>query len=389
MLLSLFVTPAQGGGMENNMPKEIKDHEAFLNEIRKGVQDALNSMSNEKGKLKIKGTDFESIVYDQLIISGIDEEQITHSPRKFPDFIINDETSGTKIGLEVKKTDESKWKVPGGSVYESLRNQIEETYVLMARLGGTPEARLRKYEECLADLKVTHSPRFQLDLELPAGEDYLTKHNAQDLLNLSEGAELNRRIRELLRTDKNTWYCEDTVAAFSDLSSEEKEKYFIDGVVLFPEVVGKDYSNFAPWLIYKCLVWCKNVRDVFSAGGTSLYEDIYISAIMNRIIVNSKKIVYRISEMSESELRDHWSLDEPNCDLKKRIDTWIFLIKKQIKVSSAVVKKNRSTFFKRKQDNTIRKVVVNKYMSYLEKQMHDIRIEMEESQNDSICESDA
>ena len=36
-------------------------------------------------------------------------DKIYHSPQKFTDFIITDDT-GDKIGLEVKKTDSAKWE---------------------------------------------------------------------------------------------------------------------------------------------------------------------------------------------------------------------------------------------------------------------------------------
>lgn len=49
--------------------------------------------------------------------------------------------------------------------------------------------------------------------------------------------------------------------SFSDLKKDEKEKYFVDGVVLFPEVIGGNYSNFAPWMTYKCLVSDDEVTD--------------------------------------------------------------------------------------------------------------------------------
>lgn len=75
-----------------------------------------------------------------------------------------------------------------------------------------------------------------------------------DWLELPKGRELNRRIRELLRTDKDTWYTEDTIESFSELTSTEKISFFVDGVVLFPEVTGRDYSDFGPWMIYKCLI---------------------------------------------------------------------------------------------------------------------------------------
>ncbi len=316
----------------------IAYYQNILIQVTDKVQDKLNVM-HKKGDIKITGTGFEDIVYESLLETGLSKEQIQHSPQKFPDFVIFDIESGKKVGLEVKKTDSNKWKVPGGSVFESLRNETEETYVLMGKLGGVPETRLRKYQACIEDLTVTHSPRFQLNLDLDEGEDYLTKNDAQDLLNLSEGDELNRRIRELLRTSRSTWYSEQNVTAYSELSQEEKEKYLNDGVALFPEVVGRDYTKFTPWMVYKCLIWCGNVRDIFSAGGTVLRNGMYISAVMNRILTNTNKIFARIATMTKEEQIKYWGKYEERTI--ERIDIWIDLINKNLKFSTKLVNKNK------------------------------------------------
>ena len=223
--------------------------------ITKDIEDKLqNEKVGDKEVKKMTGTDFEKVVYDSLIEAGFEKEEITHSTQKFPDFILEDLEDGDKIGVEVKKTDSSRWEVIGGSVYESLKNEIEDTYVLMAKLGGEkPEVRLKKYEECIADLKVTHSPRFYLNLDLEEGEDYLTQNDAKDLLELS-GDELNKKIRKLLRTQKSTWWSEGETVAFADLSQEEKGIYLNEGIALFPEVFKGDYSKFTPWLVYSCFV---------------------------------------------------------------------------------------------------------------------------------------
>ena len=95
---------------------------------------------------------------------------------------------------------------------------------MMAKLGGDkPEVRLRRYEECIADLKVTHSPRFYLNMDLEEGEDYLTRNDAKDLLELS-GDDLNRKIRKLLRTEKSTWWSEGETTAFFGFV-KRREKY--------------------------------------------------------------------------------------------------------------------------------------------------------------------
>ena len=342
----------------------MRSYEKLLDTVTKNVQNRITEISNTK----IKGTDFEKIVYDEILKAGVREEAITHSAQRFPDFVIEDDS--IKIGVEVKKTDADKWDVPGGSVYESLRNSIE-TFVLMGKFGGVPEARLRKYEECISDLKVTHSPRFHLKMDIAAGEDYLTRNNASDLLDLPKGKELNRRIRELLRTDKDTWYNDETVESFADLTQEEKLDFFVDGVVLFPEVTGGDYSNFAPWMTYKCLIWCSNIRDVFSAGGTKDLADMRVSAVMARILERTDLIVRRISKMSDLEIKKHWGIEE-KMSLDDRVKKWMNLIHGHISVSSKLIDRNRKNYpdlLKGKWKINYPSIIRDRFMTELEDKM--------------------
>lgn len=311
--------------------------------ISKDIEEKLQSEEvTDKDVKKITGTDFENIVYDSLIEAGFEKDEITHSTQKFPDFIIEDTIDGDKLGVEVKKTDTSKWEVLGGSVYESLKNDIEDTYVLMAKMGGDkPEVRLRRYEECIADLKVTHSPRFYLNLDLEKGEDYLTKNDAKDLLELS-GDELNKKIRQLLRTQKSTWWSEGETIAYADLTKEEKDSYLNEGIALFPEVYNSNYQKFTPWLVYSCFVWCGHVRDIFSAGGNVFNEElhIYISAIMNRTLENVESIKQRIIEMTEEEQLKFWGIATSNVD--ERLDNWLKLVEDNLKCSPNLIKNNKT-----------------------------------------------
>lgn len=313
-----------------------------LYSVTKNMEDKLqNDKIGDTNVKKMTGTDFENMIYDSLIEAGFHEEEISHSTQKFPDFILEDLEDGDKIGVEVKKTDAARWEVIGGSIYESLKNDIEDTYVLMAKMGGAkPEVRLRRYEECIADLKVTHSPRFYLNMDLKEGEDYLTKNDAKDLLELS-GDELNRKIRKLLRTKKSTWWSEGDTVAFSDLPKEEKGVYLNEGIALFPEVFKGDYHNFTPWLVYSCLVWCGNVRDIFSAGGNKLIEDsgIYVSAVMNRALENSESIKQRIIDMTEEEMQKFWRKNTD--DINERLDIWLKLVEDNLKVSTDLIANNR------------------------------------------------
>lgn len=347
--------------------KRLLEYIEKLYEVSWKIEEKLQTgeIGDKDGK-KLSGTDFEAIVYDGLLEVGFKKDEITHSSQKFPDFIIEDTEDGDKIGIEVKKTDGAKWEVIGGSIYESLKNDIEDTYVLMAKLGGNkPEVRLRKYEECIADLKVTHSPRFYLNLDLKEGEDYLTKNDANDLLELS-GDELNKKIRQLLRSQKSTWWSEGETIAFGDLAKEEKGSYLNEGIALFPEVFNSNYQKFTPWLVYSCFVWCGNVRDIFSAGG-NVFDDelqIYISAIMNRALENSESIKRRIIEMTEEEQLKFWGIATDNID--ERLDNWLELVSANLKCSSDLIKNNKTlSCYEHDSDESIRISVRNAFMSRL------------------------
>lgn len=311
--------------------------------VSKDIEEKLQTGdTGTRNANKLSGTDLENIVYDSLLEAGFEKELITHSTQKFPDFIIEDADDGDKIGVEVKKTDAAKWEVIGGSIYESLKNDIDDTYVLMAKLGGEkPEVRLKKYEECIADLKVTHSPRFYLNLALEKGEDYLTKNDAKDLLTLS-GDALNRKIRQLLRTQKSTWWSEGETISFADLTKEEKSTYLNEGIALFPEVFKGNYQKFTPWLVYSCFVWCGNVRDIFSAGGNIWNEElhIYVSAIMHRTLESIESISERILEMTEEEQRKFWGKIAGNATERKEI--WLDLVEQHLRLSSDLIKNNRT-----------------------------------------------
>lgn len=331
------------------------------------IESKLQSVKNgDKSANKITGTDFEDVVYNSLLEAGFEKEEISHSAQKFPDFILQDLNDGEKIGLEVKKTDSAKWEVIGGSIYESLKNDIEDTYVLMAKLGGDkPEVRLRKYEECIDDLKVTHSPRFYLNLDIEAGMDYLTRNDAKDLLKLS-GDELNRKIRKLLRTRKSTWWSEGETVSFADLSREEKGIYLNEGIALFPEVFKGDYRKFTPWLVYSCFVWCGNVRDIFSAGGNKYVEDmhIYVSAVMYRALQNAESIQQRIVDMTEEEQIKFWN----KCteDIDERIDNWLELVESYLKISSDLIANNKKlSLYENYKDDQICRSIKSVFMSRL------------------------
>ena len=64
----------------------------------------------------------------------------------------------------------------GNSVLESTRiPEIETIYIFFAQLLQNPHLKFRKYQECLSEVQITHSPRYMIDMELPQGESIFEK----------------------------------------------------------------------------------------------------------------------------------------------------------------------------------------------------------------------
>lgn len=343
-------------------------------EMTENLQEKMRQEAKDGKVIKSTGAEFEKRVFHELRAVGIAPENITHSPQKFPDFVISIPETNEKIGIEVKKTDSDKWEVIGGSIYESLKNDTVETFIVMAKFGGEqPEVRIRRYKECIADLKVTHSPRVYLNMDLKEGQDYLTLHDSKDLTNLSDD-DLNRRIRQLLRTNKSTWWSGPETVSFSDLSPEEKDAYFVDGVVLFPEVFGGNYENFTPWLVYSCLVWCKNVRDVFSAGGNREIpeiDSILVSAVMYRTFEKISDIVQRIEELTEEEVNKFWKVRlAPDVDKKC---FWLNLMKNNLRLSKQVIENNaRLAMFHGYSNEEIASIIIKRYFGLMSERLSEL-----------------
>ena len=68
----------------------------------------------------------------------------TFHPRAFPDIKANG------FGVEVKYSKRDTWHAVGNSVFEGMRDEsVGRIYVLFGKIGGTPEVRWGRYEDCV------------------------------------------------------------------------------------------------------------------------------------------------------------------------------------------------------------------------------------------------
>lgn len=69
------------------------------------------------------------------------------------------------FGVEVKFTNDDKWVSIANSVRETKRDEsVKVVYLMFGKMGGKPETRWMKYEDCVVHVRTSHEPRFQVDL---------------------------------------------------------------------------------------------------------------------------------------------------------------------------------------------------------------------------------
>ncbi len=285
-----------------------------------------------------KGTAFENSI------------RITSS-QDFPDIIVND-----FYGIEVKTTNKNHWRTTGNSVLESRRDKnAERIYMFFGKLSDPIEFKFRPYEDCLAEVVVTHSPRYLIDMNLSKGETIFDKIEIPyEALRESEnpiGPMIDYYRSTLKKGDKLWWINQNdeesqnvVLKYWGNLSKEKKQDLKNKAMVYFPELFGKSpnkFQNVTTWLVTKESVICPNVRDPFTAGGQEdytvngkMYKNVPRSLI--NIISSFKEIRDIIIQTSSEELSYFWEIKTTE---RKKIDQWKKLTSQNLAQLNKVSKK--------------------------------------------------
>ncbi|MDO5147645.1 MAG: hypothetical protein Q4D60_11665, partial [Eubacteriales bacterium] len=188
--------------------------------LEKEVKDALDHAA--------QGTNFEGTIE---MIGG----------QRFPDIV-----AAKYYGVEVKSTKEDKWTLIGGSVAEGTRvESVEHIFFLFGKLHKPVEFRTRRYEECLCDIAVTHSPRYKIDMELPEGETIFDKMKIPygEMRKLQNPIQpVVEYVRSTLKPGESLWWVngEDAssgaapakIRMWKTLSKKEREELVAQGFAL-------------------------------------------------------------------------------------------------------------------------------------------------------------
>ncbi len=328
------------------------DAKEFEGVLKKGLTLLTgDAEANVKHFMGESSSNFEEMVYEALKKSAIGTnfenyiEMVTG--HKFPDIVFNNRF----YGVEVKSLKHDGWSTFGNSIFESTRvKNIDRIYILAGRLSDPIEFRYKKYEECIDDIQITHSPRYHIDMDVKAKDTIFTKiGQTYDEFRKLENplGPLREYYRSKLKPGEGLWWLENdvekignnnlVVKVLNDLPDDEREEIMIEGFARFPKLLSTDqsrYKKFATWLIVEHGLVSHNVRDFFTAGGQ---EEIKVGgktyfevpqifwSLQGRI----KKIKKEVEKLKPITIVENWEIEDKYNP--KKFETWVDLVESHSK----------------------------------------------------------
>lgn len=317
----------------------MSDFSQFI-EILNSTADAITSAAKrgDSDFLRVTGDTFEPYVA-KLVSRIIDikklniEVKYTEGSHIFPDIVLVF-SSGKKYGIEVKCTvSKGKgWKINGNSVMGSTKEpNVEKTYILFGKLvAGQYEVRTREYEKCVADVVVTHSPRYKIDMDIAEGDTFFDKSKiSYKEINDSKNP-IGLITDYFSKTGASAWWLSVSspaaVKQFSNLDSESQKKLIAYGFVHFPELFSNSRTKFqrlVKWLVMEQSISDACIRDKYTAGGKvtiGSFDD--LPRIMQRLIDVEEEFKAELSSCDSEQLNVDWGEESIPTSLKERIEIW-------------------------------------------------------------------
>ncbi len=256
-------------------------------------------------------------------------------PYVFPDIVIGN------FGIEVKFTENDTWRSVANSVFEGTREaNVKHIYVLFGKMGGAPEVKWGKYEDCVMHVRTSHVPRFEV--EINPKESLFTKMGVtyEEFLHFTPEEKMKhvrKYARGRLKKGERLWWLEDApdqghslpIQARLYMSLEEHEKRMLraEATLLCPQVVksGRSRTKYNDPALYAFTyrgIICPQVRDLFSAGsvadkGNKKRGGIYVQRATEDI---QNEIIEAAHNLEDALFVEYWG---ESCKPSKRIVEWL------------------------------------------------------------------
>jgi hypothetical protein len=300
-----------------------------------GILDkAVQRLNQDVQKAEFQGADtFQQRVFD--VLSEVSKgENIGINPtfhvHAFPDIRANG------FGVEVKTTNKDSWQSVGNSVFEGMRDRsVKSIYVVFGKMGGMPAVKWGKYEDRITHVRISHAPRFVLEMD---GESSLfgkMKISYDDFAKLTpeeKMAHIRKYSRGRLKKGERLWWLEDENSAgiplaiklYMNLTNAEKKKLRAEGALMCPQICGgsrqKDkYNDVAFFFLKHHNVFCPQTRDLFTAGSVAGKErgGNYLARSLKNIETEMRQAALR---MDGALFVEYWGKDYPP---EQRLKEWL------------------------------------------------------------------
>jgi hypothetical protein len=274
------------------------------------------------------------VIADQWKGHDIDVDFAPH-PHIFPDIALGE------FGIEVKFTANDTWRSVANSVFESTRApDVRHIYVLFGKMGGEPDVRWGRYDECVMHVRTSHVPRFEVELY---PEQSLFEKMGTTYAEFSQAPfhEKMRYIREYargrLKPGERLWWLEDQpeelhslpleVRLYTRLPQEDKRRLRAEAAMLCPQVVKpsrakRKYDDAVMYVLTYHGVLCPQARDLFSAGSVAMRADQtrggnYVERALKDIEV---EMIEAAARLDDALFVEYWGESVPP---EQRIGRWL------------------------------------------------------------------
>ena len=315
--------------------------------------DLINASSKQDSARykNLTSTQFEEEVFDKLCRASVSTnfknriELITG--HRFPDIVAEHIIEKRFFGVEVKITKDNKWTSIGNSVLETTRHdKVDRIYLYFGKLAAPLQFKFRKYEECLYEIAVTHSPRYLIDMNLKEGETIFDKMGIayDDLRKMPNSiSQVVKHYRKSAQPGEEPWWMgsgesqeglvSPIVKLWHHLKDEEKIAIKNEALARFPEIFGNSrtkYYNLASWLAAKYGVVAPSLRDTFSAGGQVVitiggkkYKD--LPQVFTHLKENAKEVIGIVRSLTSDDVAFYWKV-KGYAKQEDIVELWIKLI---------------------------------------------------------------
>lgn len=257
-------------------------------------------------------------------------------PHLFPDIVLGHR------GIEVKFTEKDTWRSVANSVFESTKSKaVKEIYVVFGKMGGTPDVRWARYEDCVLHVRTSHVPRFELEIGAKEslfqkiGLPYTTFTNLDDHEKMRH---IRNYARGRIKQGERLWWLEDhpesdahslpiQARLYTSLEQKEKRKLRAEAALLCPEIVKPSrskhkYDDVTLYLLTVHGVLCSQVRDLFSAGSVALRSDAKRGGnyILRALLDIEDEMRKAASELDDSLFMEYWGATFPK---QQRLSEWL------------------------------------------------------------------